>query len=180
METKKKRKQISPQSPSCSTCKNTANSTPRRGTEEKYAGGRHRSHPLALTADLSGGRWKVKRARGRRTDRGSQPHFIAVRIRWRVSILARRKGHAGVFPFPREPARATRRRLEARRAQPSSGETNPSRVSPQPGCDIVFGRGQPGSNTGQGRKHVRLQPMGARPTWATLTNAPMSGGTRIS
>jgi hypothetical protein len=125
----------------------------------------------------------VKRARGRRTDRGSQPYFIAVRIRWRVSILARRKGHAGVFPFLREPARATHRRPKiapARRAQPSSGEMNPSRVSPQPGRDIVFGRGQPGSNTGQGRKHVRLQPMGARPTWVTLTNAPMSGGTRIS
>jgi hypothetical protein len=60
------------------------------------------------------------------------------------------------FPVP---ARATRRRPEiapVHRAQPSSGETNPSRVSPQPGCDIVFGRGQPGSNTSQGHKHVRL------------------------
>jgi hypothetical protein len=82
------------------------------------------------------------------------------------------------FPVP---ARATRRRPEiapARRAQPSSGETNPSHVSPQPDCGVGFGRGQPGSNTGQGRKHVRLQPMGARPTWANLTNTPLETTTQ--
>jgi hypothetical protein len=71
--------------------------------------------------------------------------------------------------FP-APARATRRRPEiapVRRAQPSSGETNPSRVSPQPGCGVGFGRGWPGTTSGQGRKQVCLQPMGARPTSQT-------------
>jgi hypothetical protein len=58
-------------------------------------------------------------------------------------------------------------------SQSSSRQTNPSHISPQPVCGIVFGRVQPGSNTGQVRKHVHLQPMGARPTWATLTNAPL-------
>jgi hypothetical protein len=48
----------------------------------------------------------VKRARGRRTERRSHPHFIAAMIRRRVSIPARRKGRAGVFPFPREPPAA--------------------------------------------------------------------------
>jgi hypothetical protein len=157
---------MSPPSPSSSsTSKNAAN----------YAGGSRRSHPLALTADLSGGKWKVKRARGRRTETRSHPPFIAVMIRRQVSIPARRKGRAGVFPLPREPAQATRRRPEiapVRRAQPSSGETNPSRVSPQRGCGVGFGRGWPGATSGQGRKHVRLQPMGARPTWANLTNTP--------
>jgi hypothetical protein len=156
---------MSPPSPSSSTSKNAAN----------YAGGRRRSHPLALTADLSGWKWKVKRARGRRTETRSHPHFIAAMIRRRVSIPARRKGRAGVFPLPRDSARATRRRPEiapVRRAQPSSGETNPSRVSPQPGCGVGFGRSWPGATSGQGRKQVRLQPMGARPTWANLTNTP--------
>jgi hypothetical protein len=117
----------------------------------------------------------VKRARGRRTETRSHPHFIAAMIRRRVSIPARRKGRAGVFPLPREPARATRRRPEiapVRRAQPSSGETNPSRVSPQPGCGVGFRRSWPGATSGQGRKQVRLQPMGAKPTWANLTNTP--------
>jgi hypothetical protein len=109
-ETEMKRKQMSPPSPSSSTSKNAANSTPSRDTEEKYAGGCRRSHKLALTADLLGGKWKVKRARGRRTERRSHPHFIVAMIRRRVSIPARRKGRAGVFPFPREAARATRRR----------------------------------------------------------------------
>jgi hypothetical protein len=117
----------------------------------------------------------VKRARGRRTETRSHPHFIAAMIRRRVSIPARRKGRAGVFPLLREPTRATRRRPEiapSAPAQPSSGETNPSRVSPQPGCGVPFGRGWPGPTSGQGRKHARLQPMGARPTSSTLTNMP--------
>jgi hypothetical protein len=154
---------------SSSTSKNAAN----------YAGGSRRSHPLALTADLSGGKWKVKKARGRRTEMRSHPPFIAAMIRRRDSIPARRKGCTGVFPLPREPTRATRRCPEiapVRRAQPSSGETNPSRVSPQPGCGVGFGRGWPGATSGQGRKHARLQPMGARPTWANLTNTPLEIG----
>jgi hypothetical protein len=165
---------MSPPSPSSSTSKNAAN----------YTGGRRRSHPLALTVDLSRGKWKVKRARGRRTETRSHPHLIVAMIRRWVSIPARRKGRAGVFPLPREPVRATRRRPEiapVRRAQTSSGETNPSRVSPQPGCGVGFGRGWPGATSGQGRKQVRLQPMGARPTWANLTNTPQAtwGGLRV-
>ena len=139
---------------------------PRRGTEAKYVGGRRRHHAHELTVGLSGGRWKVTRARrGRRRGRGSGRTYR--RADWRADLPSRAAASArGSFTFPREPARATPPPPEIareRRAQPSSPETNPSGVSPGPGGGVVFDSWQPGSLAGQGRKHGSLQPTSARP-----------------
>jgi hypothetical protein len=117
----------------------------------------------------------------REKNRNEEPPALYSRDNSPAGLHSRAEERAR-WSFP-APARATRRRPEiapVRRAQPSSGETNPSRVSPQSGCGVGFGRGWPGATSDQGRKQVRLQPMGARPTWANLTNTPLvslcSGG----
>ena len=80
---------------------------PRRGTEAKYAGGRRCHHAHELTVGLSGGRWKVTRARrGRRRGRGSGRTYR--RADWRADLPSRTAASArGSFTFLREPARAT-------------------------------------------------------------------------
>ena len=80
---------------------------PRRGTEAKYVGGRRRHHAHELTVGLSGGRWKVTRARrGRRRGRGSGRTYR--RADWRADLPSRVAASTrGSFTFPCEPARAT-------------------------------------------------------------------------
>jgi hypothetical protein len=123
---------------------------PRRGTEEKYAEGCRRRHPHELTADLSGRRWKV---RGRKKDRQGAGRTYMREVS-PGDFHSRAEERAGAhFPFSREPPAAAPKSLQraargrARRNEPET-----------PGCGVVFG---------QGRKHERLQPTSARPSWTT-------------
>jgi hypothetical protein len=77
----------------------------------------------------------------------------------RATEMARRNFH--------RPARATPpppKSLHQHCAKPSSGETNPSRVSQGPGEGVSFSSAWPGSKLGQGRKQGHCAPTSARPS----------------
>ena len=83
----------------------------RRGTEAKYAGGRRRHHAHELTVGLSGGRWKVTRARrGRRRGRGSGRTYR--RTDWRADLPSRASHPAVARNHPRAPRAAELARNE--------------------------------------------------------------------
>jgi hypothetical protein len=117
------------------------------------------THSCSPPVSRGGEGWKNNEQR-EEEKRGSN---IAIYSRKRIHRSAPSRARE-ILTFPRKPAPATPPTAEiaiVRHAQPRSQETNPSRVSWEPGTSRLFGCFQPDRKTDQPGKHAYLQPTSA-------------------